>query len=101
MSRTAFGRGWYTQAGPERTRAGRLDSLDARARFHLGNALLRTGKREEGRRQLQLYRRLEEEERGISAMKNMLLTAPDRAEIYHDMGIVLARRGQYEQARAR
>jgi tetratricopeptide (TPR) repeat protein len=91
----------YAAAAAELVKAVRLDSLYAKARFNLGNALLRTGKRDEGRRQLDLYRRLEEEEREIAAMKNTLLTAPDRAEIYHDIGAAYARRGQFSQAQSR
>ena len=41
----------YAAAVDELTRAVRLDSLYAPARFNLGNALLRTGRREEGQRQ--------------------------------------------------
>jgi Flp pilus assembly protein TadD len=32
-------------------------------------------------------------------MRNTLLTAPEKAEIYHDMGMVYSRRGEYDQAR--
>jgi tetratricopeptide (TPR) repeat protein len=80
-------------------RAVQLDSLYARARFNLGNALLRSGKPDEGRRQLDLYRRLDEEEREIFALKNTLLITPDKAELYHDIGRAYARRGQHDQAR--
>ena len=88
----------YAAAVGELTRAVRLDSLYAPARFNLGNALLRIGRREEGRRQLDLYRRLEEQERGISSLKNTLLTTPDQATVYHDLGMIYSRRGQYDQA---
>ena len=79
----------------------RLDSLFAQARFNLGNALLRSGQKEAGRRQLALYKRLDEEEDRIAMLKNTLATHPDDAGAYHDLAVVYGQRGQQREARIR
>ena len=91
----------YAAAVAEFRRAVRLDSLFAQARFNLGNALLRSGQKEEGRRQLVLYKRLDEEEERIAMLKNTLATHPDDAGAYHDLAVVYGQRGQYREARIR
>ncbi|MXY81953.1 MAG: tetratricopeptide repeat protein [Gemmatimonadetes bacterium] len=101
LGRSYYLRRDYAAAATEFNRAVRLDSLFAQARFNLGNALLRSGQKEEGRRQLALYKRLDEEEERIAMLKNTLATHPDDAGTYHDLAVVYGQRGQYREARIR
>ena len=101
LGRSYYLRRDYAAAVAEFGRAVRLDSLFAQARFNLGNALLRSGQKEEGRRQLALYKRLDDEEERIAMLKNTLATHPDDAGAYHDLAVVYGQRGQYRDARIR
>ena len=69
LGRSHYLRRDYAAAAAEFRRAVRLDSLFAQARFNLGNTLLRSGQKEAGRRQLALYKRLDEEEDRIAMLK--------------------------------
>ena len=89
----------YAAAIVELQRAVALDSLFARARFNLGNALLRSGQQEEGRRQLALYNELEKQEKLLAGLRTTLIRTPDKAELYHRIGALYGQRGQYEEAR--
>ena len=82
-------------------RAVELDSLFARARFNLGNALLRSGQKEEGRREMAIYKALDEQENRIESLKTTLLARPDDAATYHDLAVLYGQRGQYAEARVR
>jgi|GEM_PF-578035 len=101
LGRSYYLRREYAQAADAFFRAVRLDSLFARARFNLGNSLLRMGEKEEGRRQLGLYKELEEQENRISILLNTLMTYPDSATVYHDLATVYSQRGQLSEAHAR
>ena len=91
----------YAAAVAEFRRAVELDSLFAQSHFNLGNALLRSGHKEEGRRHIAIYKELDEEENLIESMKTTLLTRPDDAATYHDLAVLYGQRGQYAQARVR
>ena len=101
LGRSHYLRRDYAAAAAEFSRAVRLNSLFARAHFNLGNALLRSGQQDEGRRHLALYKRLDQEEDRIAMLKNTLATHPDDAGVYHDLAVVYGQRGQYRQARLR
>ncbi len=101
LGRSHYQRRDYAEAALAFERAVGLDSLFARARFNLGNSLLRMGDKGEGRRQLALYKSLEEQENRISILLNTLMTYPDSATVYHDLAIVYGQRGQWSEAHAR
>ena len=61
LGRSYYLRREYARAAKAFSHAVRIDSLFARARFNLGNSLLRMGEKGEGRRQLGLYKELEEQ----------------------------------------
>ncbi len=101
LGRSYYQRRDYATAALAFERAVQLDSLFARARFNLGNSRLRMGDKDEGRRQLALYRALEEQENRISILLNTLMTYPDSATVYHDLAIMYSQRGQWAEAHAR
>lgn len=101
LGRSYYLRRDYAQAAAAFSSAVQLDSLFARARFNLGNSLLRMGDKREGRRQLGLYKDLEEQENRISILQNTLMTYPDSATVYHDLATVYSQRGQLSEAHAR
>ena len=101
LGRSYYLRRDYAAAVVEFSCAVRLDSLFAQTRFNLGNALLRSGQKEAGRRQLALYKRLDEEEDRIAILKNTLATHPDDAGAYHDLAVVYGQRGQQREAHIR
>ena len=101
LGRSYYLRREYEQAAKAFSHAVRIDSIFARARFNLGNSLLRMGEREEGRRQLELYKELEEQESLITTLLNTLMTYPDSAAVYHDLATVYSQRGQLSEAHAR
>ena len=88
----------YAAAIVELQRAVALDSLFARARFNLGNALLRSGQQEEGRRQLALYNELEKQEKLLIGLRTTLARTPDKAELYHKIGALYGQRGQLRRS---
>ena len=101
LGRSYYLRRDYPAAAAEFARAVELDSLFARAHFNLGNALLRLGNKEDGRRELAIYKDLDEQENRIESMKNTLLVHPDRFKIYHDIAVIHGQRGEYELAKNR
>ena len=76
----------------------KLDPFYTRAHFNLGNAYLRVGRREEGRRELRRFSELDGYDKKIQTLRHNLLRRPRDFELYHSLGVFYSKKGELERA---
>jgi tetratricopeptide (TPR) repeat protein len=117
--------GQYVQAAETARRALALDPAHQTARYTLATSLIRLGRTDEGRQELEAFQRLQTEaaaarsrqieldglrgdavvssadgdhERAIALLRRALQSAPGAASSHLDLGLALARAGQHAEA---
>ncbi|MBT3342293.1 MAG: tetratricopeptide repeat protein [Gemmatimonadetes bacterium] len=96
-----FKRRDFAAAAVELEQALQLDPLHARAHFNLANTYLRLGRSEDGKKLLERFGQLDDQEQRMYGLEVTILQSPERATLYHDLAVIHSQRGETDKARRR